>query len=283
MPGVRLPSRGLDLDVRVVGEPAGETVVLLHGFPQGAAAWDRVWPALAAAGFRVVLPDQRGYSAGARPPDRRAYQVAELVGDLVAMLDELGIERAHLVGHDWGGTVAWAAAGAHPERLLSLTVVSTPHPRALLAALLTSRQALLSWYVVLFQLPRLPERLLLARRGWLLRRVLRRSGLAAGRAQAYVETMRRPGALTAALHWYRAVPLGRGPLADPGPVRLPTLFVWGDADFALGRAAATRTASQVSGPYTFVAVPGGSHWIPEEHPDALLEPLLRHLRTPPVG
>ena len=109
------------LDVRVEGSPAEETVVLLHGFPQGAAAWDRVWPPLAEAGFRVVLPDQRGYSPAARPPARRAYRMAELVGDLVALLDELGVERVHLVGHDWGGAVAWAAAGAHPDRLLSLT------------------------------------------------------------------------------------------------------------------------------------------------------------------
>lgn len=267
----------------MAGDPDGETVVLLHGFPQGAAAWDRVWPPLAAAGYRVVLPDQRGYSPGARPPGRRPYRLAELVADLVALLDELGVDRAHLVGHDWGGTVAWAAAGAHPERLLSLTVVSTPHPRALLGALVTSRQALLSWYVAAFQLPRLPELALLAGRGWLLRRVLRRSGLAAGPTEAYVAAMRRPGALTSALQWYRAVPLGRGPLADPGPVRLPTLFVWGAADFALGRVAATRTAREVAGPYTFVEVPAGSHWIPEQHPDALVGPLLRHLRTARVG
>ncbi|MFL6128372.1 MAG: alpha/beta fold hydrolase [Mycobacteriales bacterium] len=280
---MRLASRGIELDVRVQGDPAGETVVLLHGFPQGAAAWDRVRPALVAAGYRVVAPDQRGYSPAARPPGRGAYRVGELVADLLALLDELGVEQAHLVGHDWGGTVAWAAAGTHPDRLRSLTVVSTPHPRALLEALLSSRQALLSWYVLPFQLPALPERLLLARGGLLLRRVLRRSGLSPGRADAYVEAMRRPGMLSAALHWYRAVPLGRGPLADPGPVRLPTLFVWGDADFALGRAAATLTAGQVHGPYTFVEVPGGSHWIPEEHPEALLGPLLRHLRTPAVG
>jgi pimeloyl-ACP methyl ester carboxylesterase len=275
--------RSVTLDARVAGDPDGEPVVLLHGFPQGAAGWDRVWPALVEAGYRVVVPDQRGYSPGARPPRRRDYRMAELVADVVALLDRLAVDRAHLVGHDWGGAVAWAVAGTHPDRLRSLTAVSTPHPRALAGALLTSRQGLLSWYVLAFQLPWLPERLFLARDGRLLRRVLRRSGLGAGPTEAYVTAMRRPGALTAALHWYRAVPLGRGPLADPGPVRVPTLFVWGAADFALGRAAATRTAGQVRAPYTFVEVPGGSHWIPERHPDALLGPLLRHLRSAPTG
>jgi pimeloyl-ACP methyl ester carboxylesterase len=279
---VHLATRGIELDVRVDGDPGGETVLLLHGFPQTAAAWDRVWPALAAAGFRVVRPEQRGYSPGARPPGRRDYRTAELVADAVALLDELGVDRAHVVGHDWGGAVAWALAGAHPDRLRSLAVVSTPHPRALAGALLTSPQALRSWYVLAFQVPWLPERLLLAGDGRLLRQVLRGSGLGPDPTEAYVAAMRRPGVLTGALQWYRAVPFGAGSL-DPGPVRVPTLFVWGDSDVALGRAAAMRTADQVSAPYTFVEVPGGSHWIPEEHPGALLEPLLRHLRTPPVG
>ena len=274
MPGVG----SVTSSVPEYGDPAGEAVVLLHGFPQTPAAWDRVRPALAAAGYRVIVPAQRGYAPEDRPGRRQDYRTAELVGDVVALLDRLGLDRAHLVGHDWGGAVAWAVAAAHPDRLRTLTVVSTPHPRALAGSLLTSTQGLRSWYVLAFQLPWLPERLLLADDGRQLYRVLRGSGLGRGPAAEYVEAMRRPGALTAALHWYRGLPFGRG-LAGAGPVRVPTLYVWGDADFALGPDAAARTAGQVSGPYTFVAVPGASHWIPEEHPDALLEPLLRHLRS----
>ncbi len=208
--------RSVTLDVQQDGDPAGPPVVLLHGFPQTPAAWDRVRPALAAAGYRVLVPAQRGYGTADRPPRRRDYRTAELVADVVALLDRLGLDRAHLVGHDWGGVVAWAVAGAHPDRLHSLTVVSTPHPRALAGSLLTSTQGLRSWYVLAFQLPWLPERLLLARGGRRLHRALRGSGLSRGPAAAYVEAMRRPGALTAALHWYRALPFGRGP-AGAGP------------------------------------------------------------------
>ena len=277
---MRFSSAGHALDARVEGDPAGETVVLLHGFPQRAAtAWEAVWPPLAAAGYRVAMPDQRGDSSGARPVERRAYRMDELVGDLAALLDALGAERAHVVGHDWGGAVAWAAAGVLPERLHTLTAVSTPHPRALLAALTTSTQALQSSYFALFQLPWLPERLLLAGGGRVLTEMLRRSGLDADPTRLYVEAMREPGALTAALNWYRAVPLASGRAGRPGRVAVPTLYVWGSRDPALGRAAATRTANWVSGPYTFVEVPGGSHWIPEQHPASLLDPLLPHLRS----
>lgn len=269
----------LDLDVRVAGDPAGPPVVLLHGFPQSAAAWDAVWPALVAAGYRVVLPDQRGYSPGARPRGRRAYRMDLLAGDVAALVDRLGAGPVHLVGHDWGGAVGWALAGSRPELLRSLTAVSTPHPRALLAATATSRQALRSWYVLAFQLPLLPERALLAGGARLLRRILRGGGLDAATADAYADRMAEPGALTAALNWYRAVPLAPRGLAGRDPVRVPTLYVWGEADFALGRAAAERTAAQVSGPYTFVPLPGAGHWIPERHPEALLDPLLAHLRA----
>jgi len=278
---MRFTSAGHDFDARVEGDPAGDTVVLLHGFPQrGAAAWDAVWPRLVAAGYQVAMPDQRGYSPGARPVERRAYRMDELVADLAALLDALGTDRAHVVGHDWGGAVAWAAAGVLPERLHTLTAVSTPHPRALLAALTSSPQALQSSYFAFFQLPWLPERVLLAGGGRVLTEMLRRSGLATDRTRAYVEAMREPGALTAALNWYRAVPLTSRPVGRPGRVEVPTLYVWGSKDPALGRAAATRTADWVSGPYTFVEVSGGSHWIPEEHPEELLDPLLRHLRQP---
>ncbi|HZB50045.1 MAG TPA: alpha/beta fold hydrolase, partial [Mycobacteriales bacterium] len=150
------------LPVQEDGDPAGEAVVLLHGFPQTPAAWDRVRPALAAAGYRVLVPAQRGYPDAPRPAGRRGYRTGELVGDVLALLDRHGVDRAHLVGHDWGAAVAWAVAAAHPDRLRSLTAVSVPHPRALTGALLTSTQALRSWYILLFQAPWLPEQLLLA-------------------------------------------------------------------------------------------------------------------------
>jgi pimeloyl-ACP methyl ester carboxylesterase len=266
--------RGLDFTVRVEGD--GEPVVLLHGFPQHAGAWDQVRPALVDAGYRVVVPDQRGYSPGARPAGRHAYTAGELSADVLALLDELGLDRVHLVGHDWGGGVAWGLASAVPERVRTLTAVSTPHPRALVRSTLTGDQAARSWYIAAFQLPVLPERLLLAGNAGLLRRLLRRTGLPPRAADGYADRMAEPGALTAALNWYRGLPLDRPQI---GPVDVPTLYVWGSADPALGPAAAAATSRYVTGPYTFVQLPGGSHWIPEQEPERLLPPLLAHLRT----
>ena len=263
--------RGLDFAVRVEGE--GEPVVLLHGFPQHSGSWDRVRPALVEAGHRVVLLDQRGYSPGARPAGRRSYVVAEAAADVLALLDELDVERVHVVGHDWGGVIGWRLAATAPARLRSLTSVSTPHPRALLGSLLTSDQALRSWYMAFFQLPLVPEWALLAADGRLLRRLLGAGGLPPG--TDYVDRLREQDALTAALNWYRALPYDSRP---GGRVTTPTLYVWGDRDPALGPAAAAATARYVSGPYTFVRLPGVGHWIPEREPAALLEPLLAHLR-----
>jgi pimeloyl-ACP methyl ester carboxylesterase len=267
--------RGLDFDVRVEGDPAAEPVVLLHGFPQHSGAWDQVWPALVEAGYRVIAPDQRGYSPGARPSGRRAYTATELSADVLALLDELGLASAHVVGHDWGGGVAWGLAWAAPERVRTLTAVSTPHPRALVRSTLAGDQAARSWYIGAFLLPVLPERALLAADARFLRRLLRRSGLPPGAADAYADRMAEPGALTAALNWYRALPLDRPHL---GRITVPTLYVWGAEDFALGPAAAAGTARWVTGPYTFVRLPDTGHWIPELAPEALLTPLLDQLR-----
>ena len=261
----------VDLETRFEGDPGGEPVVLLHGFPQTAVAWDGVWPALAEAGYRVALPEQRGYTASARPAGRRAYRMAELVEDVAGVVDRVG-GPVHLVGHDWGGAVAWSVAAARPELLRTLTSVSTPHPRALTKAAVTSTQGLQSWYIGLFQLPVVPERLLLAGGGKQLRTLLR--GLPAATVDEYVARMSEPGALTAALNWYRALPFG-GP---PGRrIATPTLYVWGEKDPALGRAAAEATGDHVHGPYRFVPLAGAGHWIPERNADRLVPPLLEHL------
>jgi pimeloyl-ACP methyl ester carboxylesterase len=124
-----LHARGLVFDLLAAGDPAGEPVLLLHGFPQTAACWTELAEALADAGYRVLAPDQRGYSPGARPAAVRDYRMPELVADVLAVADRAGARRFHVVGHDWGGAVAWHLAARHPERVATLTAVSTPHPR----------------------------------------------------------------------------------------------------------------------------------------------------------
>ena len=268
---------GLVFETTDSGPAEGEVVVLLHGFPATRASWRDVVPRLEAAGLRCLVPLQRGYSPGARPRGRRAYRSTELVADVVALLDQAGVDRAHVVGHDWGGAVAWKLAAEHPDRVASLTVLSTPHPAALAASLTSSLQALRSWYMVAFQLPWLPEALLRRR----LAPVLRGMGLPAERAEEYAGAMRDSRALTGAIAWYRALWLAGGgarPSLATGRVTVPTRYLWGRHDTALGRRAAELTARHVSGPYRFVELDEG-HWLPEVAPRVVAQAVLDAVRA----
>ena len=267
---------GLRFDVRDRGPEAGRVVLALHGFPQTSASWGPVADRLVAAGCRVLAPDQRGYSPRARPHKVSAYALPALVGDVLALADAAEVERFDLLGHDWGGAVAWAAATAHPDRVRTLTVASTPHPAAMIAAL-PHGQALRSWYMAAFQLPGLPKRVLGGRRSG--RRVLASMGTPhPEQVQAFLADR---DAARGALAWYRAAfrgGLGRG--SEPvGVVRVPTTYVWSDGDPALGRWAAERTAEWVDADYRFVVLEGVSHWIPDERPDELARLVLERLAT----
>lgn len=269
-------------DVTDSGSSDGPVVVLLHGFPQRASSWSAVTAALTEQGYRCLAPNQRGYSDGARPSGRRAYRTAELVEDVLALLDAAGADRVHLVGHDWGANVAWAVAAHHPARLASLSALSVPHPAAFSRALVTSRQAFASWYMAVFQLPVFPELILTGGNdGW--RRLatwLRSSGQSAEAAERDARAMAAPGRLRAALNWYRAIPFA-DPRTAAVTVPVPTLFVWSDGDSAVLRSAADRCADWVTGPFTFEVLIGVSHWIPDEAPTEVASLLLDHLRAHP--
>lgn len=269
---------GLTFDVTDAGPPDGEVIVLLHGYPETRASWDGVIPALADAGYRVLAPDQRGYSPRARPRGRRAYRMECLMDDVIALANAAGADRFHVVGHDWGGGVAWGLATWHAERLFSVVSLATPHIRAMLRAMATGTQGLRSWYMFFYQLPVLPE--LGVTTSWgrrMFRRTLQRSGLSESRIDEYIEVLNEPGAATAAVNWYRALPFG--PRGATQPVQVPTLYVYGDRDFALGRKAADLTARYVSGPYRFEVLEGVSHWIPEEVPERVANLVLEHARA----
>ena len=268
---------GLTFDVRDGGPPDGDPVVLLHGFPQDSTAWASVTPHLHAAGLRTLAPDQRGYSPMARPRGRAPYRLRETTHDVLALLDAAGLERAHVVGHDWGGIVAWALGAWRPDRVHTLGVLSVPHPAAMAQAMVASDQALRSAYIGLFQLPLLPEGLLLAGGGAALRRILRHGGLPEETVEHYVRRMREPAALASALAWYRALPWsGKEPV---GRIRVPTLHVWSTGDAFLNRAGIDRTAGFVDAPYSLEILEGVPHWIPELAADRLAELLLAHIRT----
>jgi pimeloyl-ACP methyl ester carboxylesterase len=272
----------LSFDVTDEGPADGEVVVLLHGYPEDRTCWSGVLPGLLSAGLRVLAPDQRGYSPGARPRRRRDYALHELTDDVLALVDASGAERVHLVGHDWGGAVAWAFATAYPERLRTVTSLATPHPRALASSLLTSTQALHSWYIAAFQLPVLPEAMVRAAGGRATARALVRSGLPPEAAQRYASRLQDPGAARGALNWYRGMPLSRSRSRTrpaSGPVRVPTLYVYATGDAFLGRRAAELTARHVAAPYRFEVLDGASHWLPDEAPDLVARLLLEHIAT----
>jgi pimeloyl-ACP methyl ester carboxylesterase len=224
----------------------------------------------------VVAPAQRGYSPRARPTGVAEYATEKLAGDVLAIADAIGAGRFHLVGHDWGGVLGWMLAAGRHDRIRSVTSLSTPHPAALADVAWRSTQLLRSAYLPFFRFPAIPERVLLAGGGAVLRRLLVNAGLDGERAEAYTRAMTEPGALTAALAWYRGASLR---LARLGPAAATVLYIWGSGDAALGRAAAEQTAHHVRGRYRFEVLEGVSHWIPEEAPDAVCELLVDHLAT----
>lgn len=257
---------GLTFDVLDEGPLDGEPIVLLHGFPERATSWSYVTPILNGAGYRTLAMDQRGYSPGARPKRRRDYVQSELVEDVVALIDAVG-GSAHVVGHDWGASVAWLTAMMHPEHVRTLTAVSVPHPGLFLKSWFRSRQGVKSWYMGFFQLPFLPEALAGSRafRAW-----ARKGGLDVERFQRDIVD---DGALTTAINWYRALFLA-DPRAVAGKVTVPTTLVWSDGDLYVGPWAVERSELAVEAPYRLVVLEGVSHWIPTEAPDALADAIL---------
>jgi pimeloyl-ACP methyl ester carboxylesterase len=273
----RFERDGLSFDVVDSGPSDGEPVVLLHGFPQDSSSWAAVSQALNEAGYRTLAPDQRGYSPGARPSDRKEYTDRHLVDDVWALMDAAGLDEAHVVGHDWGGAVAWWAAADRPDRVRTLSVFSVPHPSAVLAAMRRG-QALRSWYAPVFLVPGLAERLVKPGSGrwdWFMQ------GLPPERVRHYGDRMAQPGAFTAALNWYRAMPTYARKLGvNALTVTPPTLFAWGSKDPTTTPAAAESSRDYVSGPYTYRILEGATHWLPETRTAEVAELLLAHLSAP---
>ena len=256
----------------------GESIVLLHGFPQTKESLEPLAARLEAAGYRTLRPDQRGYSPGARPRRRRDYRSTELAADVEALIVAAGGAPVHLVGHDWGAVAAWLTAARYPERIASLTALSVPHPAAFLTAMATSRQLFASWYMYLFQLPWLPERFFGPGRPASRERMVRfltHYGQTRERAERDLDLLGQDG-FSAALGWYRAMALAR-PADMRRRVQVPTLYIWSEGDSAVTRAAARRCASMVDAPYEFVELTGASHWFPEERPDQVADLIVRHV------
>jgi pimeloyl-ACP methyl ester carboxylesterase len=272
----------LVFDVIDEGPADGPVVTLLHGFPQFNTVWNAVIPRLTARGYRCLAASERGYSRGARPPRRRDYRMPELVEDVRSLIDASGAQRVHLVGYDFGATVAWGAAAEMPDRLRSLSALSVPHPAAFLKAMATSRQCLASWYIYFVQLPGIPERVLLGRQGTGtgLSKLLQSAKQTPEAADRDARAMAEPGVLTAALNWYRAIPLTD--IRRVGQkITVPTMYVWSDGDAYVLDKGAHACGRYVSGEYRFETL-HGSHWMLDEQPDAVADLLLEWFAAHPV-
>jgi pimeloyl-ACP methyl ester carboxylesterase len=270
---------GLTFDVTDDGPAHGRVVIALHGFPEDRRCWDRLVPELTVSGYRVLVPDQRGYSPEARPRGRRSYALSELAADILALADVAGADSFDVIGHDWGAIVAWELAARHPQRVRTLTALSVPHPRAFAESIVRSSQLVHSWYMLAFQIPWLPE--------WLLRAggperavaLLEKDGLDPGSARRYALRMQEPAEMTGPINWYRALPLSLGhPIPD---VERPTLLVWGEHDRYVTRSAVGRCGRHVSGPYRFEALPGATHWLPSGAANQIAPLILEHLASHP--
>jgi pimeloyl-ACP methyl ester carboxylesterase len=267
----RVTGDGVELSVLEEGD--GPPVLLLHGFPDSSHLWRRQIPALTGAGLRVIAPDLRGFGESDRPEGVDAYRVGHTLADLVAVLDAVGAERAHVVGHDWGAGVAWAFAGVRPDRVERLVAMSVGHPRARGTSIADREKA---WYQLLFQFAGVAEELLMRDDWKLMREWLRGEG----DGDRYVEDLARPGALTAGLNWYRAN-LGpqrelEGPPRLP-PVAAPTLGLWSSGDHYLREEPMIRSAEHVTGPWRYERIDGASHWMQLDAPERVNDLLVEFL------
>ncbi len=269
---------GVRLHVAQAGPKNGTPLILLHGFPDYWAGWEKQIAPLAAAGCRVILPDQRGYNLSDKPPGLSSYRLDVLAQDVAGLMDALGYERATLVGHDWGGVVAWTAAVLYPGRVKRLAVLDAPYPPVVLGSLLTHPEQLVkSSYMYFFQLPMLPEAAL-RRNNWQALANSMRSTAPQGAFNEedlarYREAWGKAGAMTAMLNWYRA--LFRRPYRLPShpALPMPVLILWGAEDFALGRELAERSRL-VCPQADLVVFEGASHWIQREKADEVNRLLL---------
>jgi pimeloyl-ACP methyl ester carboxylesterase len=259
--GQMIEANGISLYVEEHGD--GVPVLMLHGWPDSARLWRHQVPVLAGRGYRVITPDLRGFGRSEQPGEVRSYGLRNVVGDITGLLDRLGVPAAHVVGHDWGAAVAWLTAIMRPDRVRTLTAISVPHP----LAPPTVRQYEMAWYQLFFQFYGVAEATI-QHDDWAWLRMFSRGDGDLGQA---IGDLSRPGALTASLNWYRANLAPQLPGRTPAlpPVTAPTLGIWSTGDHYLDGERMKGSAEFVQGPWRYEEIPGASHWVPLDAPEAL--------------
>jgi pimeloyl-ACP methyl ester carboxylesterase len=280
----RIAADGIYLHAVTAGK--GPPVILLHGFPENWLSWRRQIPVLVAAGFSVLAPDLRGYNLSDRPADQSAYRLEHLVKDVAALVRSTGHPRSHIVGHDWGGVIAWAFATQYPQLVDKLIVLNAPHLKIYFNKVRYPGQMLRSWYVLFFLMPRLPEFILSAQNYGALRNMFKRlpaskNAFSAEDTEQYIHALASPGALTAALNYYRANinPAVIQGFADAMPIEAQTLVIWGELDPALG-IELLDGLDKVAPHVRIRRIPDSSHWVQNEAPAEVNRLLVDFLQSP---
>ncbi|HYF17402.1 MAG TPA: alpha/beta hydrolase [Ramlibacter sp.] len=275
----RIALPGVDLDVLTAGSASGDPVILLHGFPESAHAWERQLPVLAKGGFHAVAPHQRGYAGSSKPAGVWAYRLSVVAQDVLHLADALGAPRFHLVGHDWGAAVAWHLASTAPQRLRKVVILNGPHAGTVGAhAMRHPTQLFKGWYIAAFQAPWMPELMLRANGYAMLRRAMgstaQGGALPPALLERYREQWSQPGALTAMLNWYRA--LAFDPPTPTVPIDVPLTVLWGEQDRFLDRGLADAGLA-LCRQGRLVAWAENTHWLHHERPGDVAEVLLTAL------
>ncbi len=274
-------TNGVNLHVAMAGPQDGPLVILLHGFPEFWYGWRKQMPALAAAGYAVWAPDQRGYNRSNKPAGVGAYHIDTLAADVVGLIEASGHQQVYLVGHDWGAAVAWWVAGKYPARVKKLAILNVPHPAVMRRTVIEdAEQRRRSWYIFFFQAPWLPERSLSQNNFTNLIRALkgssRRGAFTDADIAAYRQAWAQPGALTAMLNWYRAAVRFQGVGVGLGRITMPTLMIWGTQDIALSRTMA-QPSIDLCDNGRLVLIENASHWVQHEEPETVNRLLLEFL------
>jgi pimeloyl-ACP methyl ester carboxylesterase len=273
-----------DVKLHCVEAGAGPLVVLLHGFPEFWYSWRYQIPALAKAGFHVLVPDMRGYNLSGKPAGVENYAIDKLTGDVARLIESVGQSKAHVVGHDWGGAVAWAFAMRQPKLLDKLVICNCPHPFRFLKALRTFRQLRKSWYMFFFQLPKLPEAMFRAGDYRSIRKTFTKDPVRAGAfspqdVERYVEAVSQPGALTTMIHYYRAMFRSKPDEVkrEARPIENPVLAIFGEQDRYIGTELAEPDAKWV--PHCRVErIADASHWVQVDQPERVNELMISFLK-----
>jgi len=281
---VNLPTNGIHLHVVQTGSRYGSLVILLHGFPEFWYGWRKQIQPLADAGFRVWVPDQRGYNLSDKPRGIAAYKIDELARDVVGLMDAAGVDKCYIAGHDWGAAVAWWVALHYPNRLQKLAILNVPHPAVMMQTLSSSlTQLKKSWYMFFFQIPFLPEAIL-RNNDWermvgMLKNSAKPGTFSNDDIEQYIHAWWRKDAITSMLNWYRAVLQMPPKLSADQRVRIPTLLLWGANDIALDRQMA-QPSLELCDQGKLVLFENSSHWVQYDESEMVNKYLLDFFSTP---